>query len=319
MARVTEEMRLVSGGFRMAYKHWRPAGGAAATQRMLCYPGWLDNAGSFDNIAPLLVQQGWELVCPDPPGCGYSQHLPPYGTYNQFEEVPLALGLLEDLGWTTGPQFTVLAHSRGAGVGIMIAGTFPEYVKCLLLVDSALVAPNGAIVSSKFTAPAIIRRAVKWDRKNAERATRIFDTFEEIVDASENNKVFRKSRSSATNITRRHVKQLGDGRWQYTHDVRQYGQSQKMYPDLLMMDHHNTAVQCPVLLLLAADMDVFKMTSDLRKAVERRKSFFKDFVERKVPGGHHVHSDDPQATLNAMQDFLDAAAATTTMCRTAKL
>eukprot|EP01061_Rhynchopus_euleeides_P033645 TRINITY_DN5652_c0_g1_i5.p1 TRINITY_DN5652_c0_g1~~TRINITY_DN5652_c0_g1_i5.p1 ORF type:complete len:352 (+),score=119.98 TRINITY_DN5652_c0_g1_i5:98-1057(+) len=319
MARVTEEMRLVSGGFRMAYKHWRPAGGAAATQRMLCYPGWLDNAGSFDNIAPLLVQQGWELVCPDPPGCGYSQHHPPYGTYNDFEEVPFVLGLVEELGWTTGPQFTACGHSRGGGLMLAFAAAFPEYVNALVVIENSFIAPIGAFPWTFGKTPAqAMRDAVKYDKQNGGRAPRIFDTFAEVVDASENNKLFKKSRSTATNITRRQVKQLDDGRWQYTHDVLHYGQRQKIYPSAQMMESWAESVQCPVL-LMRSDYNTIPLPSRLVKPLEARKLKFKSLVDKKVHGDHHLHSDIPEVAFAAMKDFLEQATASGTMCRKAKL
>eukprot|EP01061_Rhynchopus_euleeides_P033648 TRINITY_DN5652_c0_g1_i8.p1 TRINITY_DN5652_c0_g1~~TRINITY_DN5652_c0_g1_i8.p1 ORF type:complete len:348 (+),score=145.88 TRINITY_DN5652_c0_g1_i8:98-1045(+) len=315
MARVTEEMRLVSGGFRMAYKHWRPAGGAAATQRMLCYPGWLDNAGSFDNIAPLLVQQGWELVCPDPPGCGYSQHHPPYGTYNDFEEVPLALGLVEELGWTTGPQFTACGHSRGAAVMIMFTASFPEYVKSLIILDNSLLAPP----SSLFDKGAIanLQGAVVFDKKNTKRADRVFNTFDEAVALSAENKMFRKSYDTSANITRRHVKQQGDGKWVYTHDTRQYGQRQKFFPSPDMLEQFTSHLQCPVLQVLAEEgMPWPKVHLQL---AEKRRSVISNLVEVTVAGGHHVHSDNASGTFAAMKEFLKQSAAIDTQCRKAKL
>jgi hypothetical protein len=45
-------------------------GGGGERRRMLAWPGWLDNAASFDTLAPLLVQRLGleELVACDPPG-----------------------------------------------------------------------------------------------------------------------------------------------------------------------------------------------------------------------------------------------------------
>ena len=75
------------------------------------WPGWLDNSGSFDNCAPILCAQfGFELLCVDPPGCGWSDHRPKSCVYNDFEEAPLIGAVADYLGWTV---FGLVGHSRG--------------------------------------------------------------------------------------------------------------------------------------------------------------------------------------------------------------
>ena len=49
--------------------------------------GWLDNAGSFDGVAPLVVSAcpSQSLICLDYPGHGLSSHLPPGQAYHYLE------------------------------------------------------------------------------------------------------------------------------------------------------------------------------------------------------------------------------------------
>lgn len=93
------------GTLTIAAKVWSPAGhgllcgdttcdsvSPEPTKRVLAWPGWLDNAGSFDNLAPLMVQDGgYTIVCVDPPGCGRSDHLPKTAQYCTETETLMAV------------------------------------------------------------------------------------------------------------------------------------------------------------------------------------------------------------------------------------
>ena len=42
-------------GLDLALRIWRPPPSTPLTARAILYPGWLDNAGSYDTLAPLLA------------------------------------------------------------------------------------------------------------------------------------------------------------------------------------------------------------------------------------------------------------------------
>jgi pimeloyl-ACP methyl ester carboxylesterase len=85
--------------------------GVEPSKRILCWPGWLDNAGSFDSIAPFLTDKGYLLVCCDPPGCGRSDHYSVVTKYNDFLEPAFVMEALRVLGWWASPC-NLMAHSR---------------------------------------------------------------------------------------------------------------------------------------------------------------------------------------------------------------
>ncbi|KAJ9446713.1 hypothetical protein DIPPA_15146 [Diplonema papillatum] len=59
----------LANGLHIAYLRWCPGGGAAASRgRILCYPGWLDNAGSFANLGRAAAAHGaWDIVAEERP------------------------------------------------------------------------------------------------------------------------------------------------------------------------------------------------------------------------------------------------------------
>ncbi|MCG8335651.1 MAG: hypothetical protein MJE63_14115, partial [Proteobacteria bacterium] len=64
------EVEIKTAHFRYAAKRW----GNKKGQKILALHGWLDNAATFDHLAPLLPEV--DLVALDFPGHGFSAHRP---------------------------------------------------------------------------------------------------------------------------------------------------------------------------------------------------------------------------------------------------
>eukprot|EP01064_Diplonema_japonicum_P019330 TRINITY_DN2802_c2_g1_i1.p1 TRINITY_DN2802_c2_g1~~TRINITY_DN2802_c2_g1_i1.p1 ORF type:complete len:312 (+),score=58.99 TRINITY_DN2802_c2_g1_i1:41-976(+) len=292
-------------GFKMACKRWK-----GGEKRMFCYPGWLDNAGSFDSIAPYLAKAGFDVVAVDPPGCGLSQHLPRYCTYNDFEEVAMIADALEELSWTE--NVTLVAHSRGGGIALACAASFPKFANAVVLFDAKIMSMGGAWPDQRLMSHVNLAKSRSLDMKNSARTPRTFESLDEAVLHSYNNPNFPKSMETARNITARHVKELPDGRFQFTHDVRTYGQSQKAFFSMQKNKEFISNVQVPVHLITgAAGSGMSKIRFDdllhtVSVEIAERKASMKDFTETTSPGMHHFHSDHPKEASERVLKFLDS-------------
>ncbi len=93
--------------------------------------GWLDHAGSFDLLAPLLPGR---TVALDFRGHGDSQWVGPGGFYHFVDYIADLDGALEVLS----PQEPVrlVGHSMGAAAGLISAQTRPARVSHLTLIDA---------------------------------------------------------------------------------------------------------------------------------------------------------------------------------------
>ena len=102
--------------------------------------GWLDNAGSFDGLAPLLTSAcpRHSLLCLDYPGHGLSSHLPRGQMYQYLECLRYIKLVAKSLGCD---KFGLMGHSMGAGMCSLFAATYPEMVEALVMID--LVKPVG--------------------------------------------------------------------------------------------------------------------------------------------------------------------------------
>eukprot|EP01063_Lacrimia_lanifica_P012007 TRINITY_DN18649_c0_g1_i1.p1 TRINITY_DN18649_c0_g1~~TRINITY_DN18649_c0_g1_i1.p1 ORF type:complete len:347 (+),score=93.39 TRINITY_DN18649_c0_g1_i1:48-1043(+) len=306
MAASAEEKQLAifNGSFRIAGKLWRRPGAppGAAAWRVMAYPGWLDNAGSFDTTAAALVEQGAakgvtvEVFAVDPPGCGRSEHIPQCVTSNDVEEATVIVAVADVLGWD---RYAIMAHSRGAGVAAVSAGAFNHRVTAFMALDSDMSLAGIYPRSAKRTAPQHLR--AHWARMdaNAQRGPRVFADMEEAVKLSVTNPVFPKSRVTAENIVRRHLGPCPHDptKLTFTHDVRMYGATQATHITEAAMREYMAEITAPTLLVYATRCHARfakTKTEAFKKQVRDRHRCIKHFERVEVDGEHHVHSDNAQ-------------------------
>ena len=137
---VSRELVLSLAWGEVAAKQWSHASPGSPTTTWLALHGWLDNAATFDRLAPLLVSRcpNLSLLCLDYPGHGLSSHLPPGQIYHYLEANRYLRLVVDHLGLD---KFGLIGHSMGAGMSSIFAATYPEMVQALVMID--LVKPVG--------------------------------------------------------------------------------------------------------------------------------------------------------------------------------
>lgn len=110
---------------------------------VLALHGWLDNAASFSLLAPKLIEQNsnvdsgldtvFDIVALDLAGHGRSDFRPGLSAYNIWQDLGEIYQIVKQLGWD---KFSIIGHSRGAMIATLYAGTFPEQVSGLCLLDA---------------------------------------------------------------------------------------------------------------------------------------------------------------------------------------
>lgn len=119
-----DNFTLTVAGVSIAAKRWRNG-----SRRVIALHGWLDNAASFDALAPSLKA---DVVALDLAGHGHSYHRTPQSSYNIWEDLPDILRVADELQW---PTFDVIGHSRGAIIATLLAATMSERVSSTILLD----------------------------------------------------------------------------------------------------------------------------------------------------------------------------------------
>ena len=130
-----EELEFEVHSLKIAAKRWNPGAGS----RAIALHGWLDNCGSFDPMATQFADI--DLVAVDSAGHGHSDFRSPDGQYLIWAEVGEIFAIADQLGWQT---FNLIGHSRGAGIAAISAGTFPDRIERLVLIEGGVPLPMEA-------------------------------------------------------------------------------------------------------------------------------------------------------------------------------
>jgi len=92
--------------------------------------GWLDNAASFDLLAPLL--DDYQIITMDQCGHGKSDHRPLGVPYHFVDYVADVFYVADALGLD---DFIVMGHSLGANIAVTMAAAMPDRIKALVLIE----------------------------------------------------------------------------------------------------------------------------------------------------------------------------------------
>jgi len=310
-----------------------------STRRILAWPGWLDNSGSFEPIAPYFAKAGFALVACDPPGCGRSSHRSPAAWYHDFEEGPLVFHVADAIGWHHQPLI-LMGHSRGSNLMLLAAASFPERVRAAVLIESGLGLAGTYFTNLPDSGPdgPIMGRFDRWyavNQKNRSRSPRVFEKLEDAINHNVENQMFPKSRQIGEAIVKRHVVELEDGRFTFQHDVRTYGQMQSRFIDVEANLAFLRSVQVPVVNIYAADSPMSELVKDLpfdeivQAYIKRNKRwqgvvpdhvfppYIAELLERQraipnytakiVAGKHHLHGDHPKEVFDTIFPWLEEA------------
>lgn len=256
---------------------------------VLALHGWLDNAASFDRLAPLLPDL--RIVALDLPGHGRSQHRPS-GFYTFIDYVADVAHVADALGWQ---KFALLGHSLGAGVGALLAGTWPDRVRRLVLLEGL-----GPMSDADARAPERLRDAIAGElaavRRSGERTG--YPDFDSVARRLAD--AVSMQPSSAEVLLRRGLHEVAPGRWDWRADGRLRLPSRVRLTEA-QVEAFLRAITCPTLLLRARPGIVVDAAF-----IEARLAWIADLTHVERPGGHHIHLDDPETVAAVVGPFLRA-------------
>lgn len=292
----------------IAAKAWGPKGG----KPFLGIHGWLDNANTFDKLVRLLPEN-IRFIAMDLPGHGHSSHRWPGMSYIHFEYVADVKKVVSQLGWE---KFSIISHSLGAFIASLYAGTFPNEVENLVLIEyggyPAASADNPDLVLAKY--------AARMANMNS-RTPRAYENVEAAALRREkpyNGNSLRKD--DALLITKRGSTTTKHGVI-FSHDPMLGELMYSFLPPQLSIDRILSKIQCAVLILDGSDSkNLFEGGQETRLqrlSVICQHANFK--MWKTIQGGHHLHLDNPDQTATQIKQFLSVCESEDCSLHTSKL
>lgn len=262
-----EPVEFSLGGYSLSGERW----GCRDGLPVLALHGWLDNAGSFNFIAPKLPHL--DLVCLDLAGHGESDWRPSMGAYNIWQDVVEVLYVVKQLGWK---RFALLGHSRGAMVATLMAGAVPQRISHLGLIE-AFVPP--AVPES--LAPEQLGKAFEGVLTAKEKVRNYYPNYKAAVKARARG-FMPVPMMDASALARRSVRSDVNG-FYWANDPLLVGPSEMKLSEAQIRAFVEK-IEAPIQLVIG-DQGIVPAMTDL--------AYWKEHCDNltlsELPGGHHLH------------------------------
>lgn len=266
---------------RLAAREWGPS----EASPVLALHGWLDNAASFDRLAPLLPE--FHVVALDLAGHGRSQHRHPSVVHHFIDWAPEVVAAADALGWQS---FSLIGHSMGAGISTLVAGTFPDRIEGLVLLEGA-----GPLAADAARAPSQLASALEDEDRAAAAAPKLFPDLETAVQARVRDSDLD---TEAARLLVERGSEVVDGRVRFTHDPRLRTRSRTRLTENQVLAFLAN-ISCPVLAVRALQGWPFP-----EELVMARLATIRNLETAEIEGGHHVHLTHPDRVAPIINQFL---------------
>ena len=278
-----EELEIQTSSIRLVAKCWGNPDGLP----VLAFHGWLDNAATFDNLAPLLPEL--RILSLDLPGHGHSDHRPSGSAYYFIDMVMDVIEAADVLGLES---FSLLGHSMGAGVATYLAGTLQEKIDYVILIEGI-----GSIVQKPEKMPEDFRESsLQWMRRSKKQLP-IYPDMESAVKAR--HQVGGILKSSVRPLVERGLKPVNGG-YTWRSDSILKSKSRHYFTEE-QAQAFIKEITAPVLLIEAEHTE----KDYWYELLQKRMPHVKNLQHQIVPGGHHLHLDNPKPVAMAILEFLN--------------
>ncbi len=268
-----EEWRFIIDGQEWRGRQWGDSNGFP----ILALPGWLDNAASFDGLAPLLSKDFYILAL-DLLGQGLSSHLSAAESYEMRFEVIGLEKVIRALEWS---HYALLAHSRGGGLAVLLAAMTAPMLAGMVLLDSL-----GPLSAQMYEASAALKDFhLKMTARSRNNQHTIYPSLAEAH--ASRLKVNDLSPKALEALVSRGLKKV-EGGYSWRFDLRLLQPSEHLLDEEVILKCIAN-IQCPVLLIRAKQGLLIQ-----HPLLTQRKLHFKHFKEINVDGGHYAHLNTPE-------------------------
>ena len=265
---------------------------------VLCLHGWLDNAASFLPLMPYFQKMlpDKRVIAVDWPGHGNSSHKSLDAHYHFIDWVYDLLQLFELNQWQ---QVDIVAHSMGGMVASAFAAAFPEKIKSLTLIDSIGFISTEAEQTTKQLRDGMLSRfnnsTIKEQRVGAKKKN-FHPSIDSAIKARVNVSDLKYEQAKLL-VERGITKEAQGYRWRSDARLRTTSpyrltlkQAQQFIRD----------IKCPVQLIYGSEgLDM------VSSGIKVFGALFNTFSNFELVGGHHVHMEKPEQTVELIKGFLD--------------
>ena len=281
-------------GLKIHYLEW----GERYGEPLILLHGWRDHARSWNYFVSALRKKSskplW-IIAPDCRGHGDSSWVGAGGYYHFPDYIHDLDCIIQPLKVTS---VTLVGHSMGGTISFLYAGTFPQRVRKLVLIEG--IGPLGMTFSD---APLRMEKFISEMRAIREGTTVEYDSFEyaSLEDAVDR---FRRSNphlnaERALELTRWGMRQTENGTWIWKFDpLHRTTSPQPFYSEQAIEFYRR--IDCPVLIISGKESKQAPRP-DMQRRLQAIRDHRRVDIER---AGHMVHQDNPDDLANEILKFI---------------
>lgn len=291
-----EEIEIPVPWGHVAGRWWGPRN----QQPIIAIHGWQDNAGTWDNLIPLLPVTT-SVLCIDLPGHGLSTHFPSGMSYYIFwDGIVLVRRIIKHFKWS---KVTLMGHSLGGAISFMYAASFPDDVEGIICIDIASPAVREPSVMVNATGSSI-NKMLEYDNLTDDKVPAydynkmidiVCDAYKGSI-SRENCRILMKRGMAPTPA---HMNKKG---YFFKRDPKLKVSGLGMMSIETALEYASK-VRCKVLNIRALPGQRWEKLEYYLQVIEKLK-IMTDVRYVEVEGTHHVHLETPQNIADIVEEFL---------------
>ncbi|KAB7496181.1 putative serine hydrolase [Armadillidium nasatum] len=277
----------------VAGKLWNEAGKKTP---IIAIHGWMDNAGTWDTLSPLL-DNDHPIFALDCPGHGLSFHQPMSSGYYTFDNLITIHKVFHYFKWS---KIILLGHSLGGIISFFYAGTMPEVVEKIIIIDILRPIATDPKDQPKQTA-ASIKELLNVQEKLHTEPPRY--EYEEIVKKLMQGYGNSLTEEAAKILLVRNTKEHEDGKYSFT-----YSPILKVKRTLTTTVEQQKAfvanINCDMLIVKSVSSHIYGSKELAKEFLDLYKKYCRNFELEVVEGTHHLHLVTPEPVAEIVNRFL---------------
>ncbi|KAG8235118.1 hypothetical protein J437_LFUL014381 [Ladona fulva] len=260
--------------------------------------GWLDNAGTFDRLIPLLPKD-ISVLAVDLPGHGLSSWFPSSVYYNIQQGLVCVRMIVKYFKWDS---VSILGHSLGSQIGFLYSAVYPDEINTLIGLDMIKSISIEPVRLGKRVSSVIDKTLDKHDiKKESLRKYDYMELVERLLKGYEGS----LTKDCCEILLKRGKGTFDNAKFYYTRDPRLYSSTGLLseFPHDHLMNLASR-IRCEVLNIKGKPGKDFEDPKYYHEALNMVKNSAIRFEFHEVDGLHHFHLSNPIPTADIIEKFL---------------
>lgn len=277
--------------------------GNKTSRPFLCIHGWEDNAGTFDQLIPLLPRE-FSYLAIDLPGHGKSSWIPNGQSYKVIDMLYVVDFIFRHYNWN---KISFIAHSMGVRIAFMYSSLYPERVDMSIKID-VLAISNYTFEEVQSVFHEQYDKFLKNHKINLEKSEPPVYTIDEITD-----KIVKGTNGSITKETaiylfERNIKpsKKYPGKFFFSRDRRVQTRKSISAPQEIQLELAKKLTM-PILYIRVTESSYRKISRELNenKLMKEVLMHHPNFECHTIKStSHHIHLTEPEKIVPIICEFI---------------